>query len=268
MGQKLGIIAGQGVFSSFLCGQARKKGYFCVVACIRDAAPIEAEANADIFTWFGVSQILQIIPFFKKHGVDEIVLAGKIDPILIFNQSLLGSPILRILNLGKNKTPAEILHLAVDYLEKQGFNVLDPMLFIESLVCLPGILTEKKPSSKIREDMNFGWGIARKLADLEIGQTIVVKEKAVVAVEGMEGTDAAIKRGGELAGEDTVVIKVCRTHQDPRIDLPAVGIHTLNALVAAGSRALCLEAVKMPFFQKEESIALAEKHGISIIAKK
>ena len=142
------------------------------------------------------------------------------------------------------------------------------MFFIESLVCLPGVLTTKKPSSKIRGDIDFGWGIARKLADIEIGQTIVVKEKAVVAVEGMEGTDAAIKRGGMLAGEDTVVIKICRTHQDPRIDLPAVGIHTLNALVAARSRALCLEAKKMPFFQKEESLALANAHGITIIAKK
>ena len=268
MGQKLGIITGQGGFSSFLCEQAHKQGYICVVAGIRDTVPRESEAHADIFAWFGVSQILQIIPFFKKHGVNEIVLAGKIDPLLIFNQSVLGSTILRILNLGKDKTPAEILHLAVDYLEKQGFNVLDPMFLIGSLVCLPGVLTSKKPSTKIRGDMKFGWERARKLADLEVGQTIVVKEKAVVAVEGMEGTDAAIKRGGELAGEDTVVIKVCRTHQDPRIDLPGVGLSTLKALVAAKSRALCLEAAKMPFFQKEESIVLANAHGITIVVKK
>lgn len=267
MGQKLGIIAGQGIFSSYLCEQAHKKGYFCVVAGIRDLTPIKLEACADIFAWFKLSQVLKILPFFKKHGIKEIVLCGKINPLFVFNQSLLGPAILKILKLGQNKTPAEILRRTIDYLETQGFKVLDPLLFIGALVCAPGTLTRKKPNPRIKEDINFGWDIARKAADLEIGQTIVVKEKAVVAVEGMEGTDAAIKRGGELSGKNTVVIKVCRTHQDSRIDLPGIGLSTIEAMIAAGSRALCIEAEKMPFFQKDESLALANAHGITIVAK-
>ena len=114
--------------------------------------------------------------------------------------------------------------------------------------------------------MLFGWGIARKLADLDIGQTVIVKGKAIVAVEGIEGTDEAIKRAGELAGKGIVVVKVSRSYQDPRIDLPAVGLETVKSLIQAGGQGLGFEARKIPFFQKGEAISLADDHGVSIIA--
>ena len=116
-------------------------------------------------------------------------------------------------------------------------------------------------------DIKFGWTVARQIADLDIGQTVIVKEKAIVAVEGMEGTDETIERGGLLAGKGTTVVKVSRTHQDPRVDLPAVGLNTVQSLIDAKSAALCVEANRVAFFQREEAIALAKSNNIVILAK-
>ena len=122
-------------------------------------------------------------------------------------------------------------------------------------------------SQAVEEDVDFGWRMAKKIAELDIGQTVIVKNKAVVAVEGMEGTDEAILRAGRIAGKDSVVVKVCRPHQDPRIDLPAIGLNTVQKLVQSGAGTLCFEAKKMPFFRKQEAVSLAEKHQISILAR-
>ncbi|MFQ5722834.1 MAG: LpxI family protein, partial [Candidatus Aminicenantales bacterium] len=168
----------------------------------------------------------------------------------------------------KLRSPAVLLKAIIDYLEQEGLEIKSPMFLLSSLVCKEGTLTVTKPSPAVEEDIAFGWKVARQVADLDIGQTVVVKDRAVVAVEGMEGTDKTIKRAGRLAGQGTVVVKVARTQQDARVDLPAVGLKTLEAMAEAGSQALCFEAEIMPFFQKEKAIKLADIHHISIIAKK
>ena len=127
--------------------------------------------------------------------------------------------------------------------------------------------TTDRPSRELELDIAFGWEMARNIADSDIGQTVVVKDRAIVAVEGMEGTDETIKRGGRLAGKGTTVVKVSRMSQDPRIDLPAVGLATVQSLVAAKSSVLCFEAGQMPFFQRQEAVCLADAQGIAIIAK-
>ena len=142
-----------------------------------------------------------------------------------------------------------------------------PSPFLATVFCDAGLLTEAKPKEGLKADMEFGWTAARKIADLDIGQTVVVKDKAVVAVEGMEGTDEAIKRGGLLAGEGTTVVKVSRTHQDPRVDLPAVGLNTIKSMLEARSAALCVEANRVAFFQRQDALALANANNIVILAK-
>jgi DUF1009 family protein len=128
-------------------------------------------------------------------------------------------------------------------------------------------LTKIVPSLADEEDITFGLRVAKNIADLEIGQTVIVKKGAIIAVEGIEGTDEAIRRGGELAGPDIVVAKVGRTSQDMRVDVPAVGLSTIKNLVAVKGKALCIEAQKVLFFQKEESISLAQGNNIMILAK-
>jgi hypothetical protein len=160
-----------------------------------------------------------------------------------------------------------LIQTAIHVFSAQGITIVDPTPYIASAHCEEGVLTEAKPSRNTQEDILFGWDIAKRLADLDIGQTVIIKGKAVVAVEGMEGTDEAIERAGQLAGEGIVVVKVSRSSQDPRIDLPAVGLGTVKNLIHVGGQALGFEAQKIPFFQKEEAISLANAHGVSIIAK-
>lgn len=263
MGNQLGIIAGSGVFPLLILEEAQNRGYTCLVAAIKGAAEKSLREKAQIVEWFEVDEISQVVSFFKKSGVQEAVLAGKVDHHLIYKKKTLSQDFLPL----EDRTSTTLLKAAIEYMAHEGIEIKNPMGFLSSLLCEEGLLTKTKPSADVEEDIAFGWKIAKSLADLDIGQTVIIKERAVVAVEGMEGTDALIKRGGQLAGEGTVVIKVARTRQDFRVDLPAIGLDTVKSLIKAGSRALCFEAQKMPFFQKAKAISLANAHKISIIAR-
>jgi DUF1009 family protein len=265
MGRRIGVIAGSGEFPFLLLAEAQKMGYSCVVAGIKEEAETGLRNKVDIFEWVDVGDILS---FFKKNGVKEAVFAGKIDHRKIFDKEKFNKDSRRLLAQSKNRGAAAVLKTIIDFMAKEGIQIMDPTLFIASSFCQEGVLTKTKPSSDAEEDIEFGFKIAKNIADLDIGQTVIIKDKTVVAVEGMEGTEEAIRRGGRLAGEETVVVKVSRSFQDARVDLPAVGLDTVKSLVEARSKALCFEAQGMPFFQKEEAISLADAHRISIIVKK
>lgn len=264
MGHRLGIIAGSGEIPFLVIEEVQSLGYSCVVAAVRGAADKALTEKAQVLEWFDVDEMLRATAFFKKSGVREAVFAGKVDHSVIYKKKGLGRETLHL----KDRTPSSLLRAVIDYMSREGIKIQNPMQFLSSALCEEGILTQTSPSSATEEDIDFGWKTARRVADLDIGQTIVVKDKAVVAVEGMEGTDEVIKRGGRLAGEGTVVIKVARSNQDFRVDMPAVGLNTVKSLVEAGCCALCFEAEKMAFFQKREAVALADAHKISIISRK
>jgi len=268
MGRRLGIIAGSGKFPFYFLQEAQNLGYSCVVAGIKGEAENDLENKADVFEWIDIDGIFKLITFFKNQGVNEAVFAGKVDHRKIYKEGKLGKALLGLLAKGKDRSPTAIIETAIGFLYKKGIEIIEPTKFITSAFCDEGILTRKRPSREEDEDIAFGWDIARKIADLDIGQTVVVKDKAVVAVEGMEGTDEAIKRGGLIAGEGAVVVKVSRTLQDPRIDLPVVGLNTVESLVEAKAGALCFEAQYVPFFQREKAVSLADANRISIVAKK
>ncbi|MFP4081704.1 MAG: LpxI family protein [Candidatus Aminicenantes bacterium] len=265
MGNQLGIIAGSGEFPFLVLKEAQKSGYTCVAAGIRGQAGGDLAQKAEVFEWFDAEEILNLISFFRSRGVDEAVFAGKVDHRIIYKIRQSHLPV----DLSwKNKTPTSVVKSVIDFLSQKGIEVKDPMSFLSSTLCREGIMTKTEPSQAVKEDIAFGWKIGKNIADLDIGQAVVVKDKAVVAVEGMEGTDEAIRRGSQLAGDGTVVVKVVRSHQDSRIDLPAIGLHTVKSLVEAKSRALCFEARRMPFFQREEAVSLADRHGIVMVAKR
>jgi DUF1009 family protein len=268
MGRRIGIIAGSGEFPFLLLAEAQKMGYSCVVAGIKQEAKTDLRDQVDIFEWVDVGNILNLVSFFKKNGVKEAVFAGKVNHRKIYKKEKFDETSLRLLAQNKDRGPSAVLKTIIDFMAKEGIQIMSPTSFIASSFCQESILTKTKPSPDAAEDIEFGFRIAKKIADLDIGQTVIVKDKVVVAVEGMEGTDEAIKRGGQLAGEETIVVKVSRSFQDPRMDLPAVGLNTVKSLVEARSRALCIEAQSIPFFQKEEAISLADAHRISIVVKK
>jgi DUF1009 family protein len=267
MGRRLGIIASSGEAPTLIQDKASEQGYTCVIAAIEGQADRSALEKMERINWFNVGEIHDVVSYFRTNGVSEIIFAGKIDPRVIYDETQFDLTTLRILDSRKDKMPSSIIEKVIFFLEKQGLSVLDPTPFLSSFFCEEGTLTQIQPSEEMKADIAFGWEIARNIADLDIGQTVVVKGRAIVAVEGMEGTNEAIKRGGLLAGRGTSVVKVSRMNQDPRIDLPAVGLKTIKSLVEARSCALCFEAVKMPFFQRQEAVSLADSHGIAIIAK-
>ena len=242
-------------------------GDTCVVAGIKGEADDFIAESVDSFAWFQVHEIGHLIAFFKKNHVSEAVFAGKIDHSIIYNSEELNKTLPVLLGIEKDWTPTSLIQTAIQILSTQGIEIMDPTPYVASAFCEEGIMTQSKPSPRILEDVNFGWDLARQLADRDIGQTLIIKGKAVVAVEGMEGTDEAIKRAGELAGNGIVVVKVSRSSQDPRIDLPTVGLGTVESLIQADGQALAFEAKHIPFFQKDEAVSLADSHNISIIAK-
>ncbi|MDP2914607.1 MAG: UDP-2,3-diacylglucosamine diphosphatase LpxI [Candidatus Aminicenantes bacterium] len=267
MGPRIGIIAGSGRFPLQALDIAKSLGYTCVVAGIRGEALPELKIKADAFEWVGTDELFKLLTFFKSQDVRETVLLGKVEPRVLVQKDLQDEELVRLLVRAKDKTPTAVLSSLVDYLAAQGVTVKDPTFLLESFFCPEGVLSRTTPSPGILEDIGFGWPLAKAVADLDIGQTVVVKSRAIVAVEGMEGTDEAIKRAGRLAGEGLTALKTRRTRQDPRIDLPAVGLETIRNLVKIRAAALCVEALGVAFFQKEEALALADEHGLVVMAK-
>lgn len=267
MGDRLGIIAGAGEFPLLAAAEAGARGFECVIAAIRGEADDRLRDRSGIVEWFEAGEISRLSGFLKSHAVSGVLIAGKIRQEAVFRPERLDAAASFLLGQAGGKSPVRLIAALIEFLEGQGLPVLDPTPFLNTYFCSPGTLTRTKPNHRVLMDIEYGLSIAGALADLDVGQTVVVKDRAVIAIEGIEGTDRAIIRGGELAGPGTVVIKTGRSRQDPRIDLPAVGLETVRALVGAGAGALAFEAEKLPFFQREAAVALADGSRIVIVAK-
>jgi hypothetical protein len=267
MGPRIGLIAGSGEFPLLVLKEAGKKGLFCAVLGVRGQAESSLQGRADAWGWLEPGRAAEAVAFFRSHQVRDVLIAGKVDPVLLFRPGELDATSRSLGERGSDKRPSAVISRVIEYLAGQGLEVADPAPFISPYFCPAGLLTAGGPSRAAQEDIDFGWPLARTLADLDIGQTLVVKDRSVVAVEGLEGTDEAIRRGGRLAGTGAVVIKVSRTHQDMRVDVPAVGLATVRSLADAGAAALCLEAGRVAFFQKQEAVSLAEASGVALIAR-
>jgi len=261
------MIAGSGDIPKQILEQAEKQGYVCIVAAIRGEHDPSLLDDVETLEWFEVDKVREVVEFFKDQGIKEAVFTGKIDVRVLFTRKRLGKLAFNLLTRGKDWSPATLIHTAIDYFSKQGIKIIDPTIFLSPYFCRDGVFTKIHPNKQEEEDISFGWDKAKILADLDIGQTLIVKNKIVVAVEGAEGTNETIRRAGDLIGDGFVVIKRTRTHQDPRIDLPAVGLETVRRLIQAGGKVLCFEADNMPFFQKDEALELADMNTISILAR-
>ena len=268
MGPRIGLIAGSGDFPLFVLSEAKAQGLWCAVLSVQAGAPDSLESQADAWGRASAGRPAEALAFFRSHGVRDLVFAGKIDPVSVFSPGGLDAAGRKLIESLPDKRPAALIRKVYELIEAQGFRVMDPGPYLKPFFCAEGDLTPAGPSPEARDDIAFGWPIARAVADLDIGQTLVVKDKMVVAAEGWEGTDEAIRRGGRLAGPGTVVLKVGRTVQEPGVDLPAVGLGTVHALVEAGASALCIEAGRVPFFEREEAVALAESRGLALTARR
>ncbi len=266
MGQRIGIIAGSGEFPLLAVAEARRRGLEATVAAVRGEAEETLGDAVPDAAWFGPGELVGLLGFLQSRGIAEVLIAGKVRPESVLRPGAADPAALRVLDLAGGASPSKLIGSLIAFLEKQGIRVLDPSPFLADQLFPPGVLTRTRPSPAVLADIGRGFAVARTLADLDAGQTVVVKDGAIVALEGAEGTDRTIRRGGELAGPGTVVVKVARSNQDPRIDLPGAGLQTVRSLIEARAAAFAFEAEKVVLFRKDESVAAADEHGIALVA--
>ncbi len=261
----IGIIAGGGQFPLLFIEAAHKAGKRVVVVAHKGETDEQVAQAADACCWVKLGQLGKLISFFKKEGVGETVFLGTITKTQIFRGVLPDLKGISLWNKIDRKQDDAILRAIANTLEGDGITVLESTMYLGHLLFPAGVLTRKKPSKKQRRDIEFGWQNARAIGKLDIGQCVVVRNCTVLAVEAIEGTDAAILRGGTLAKENAVVVKVKKPGQDFRFDLPATGLTTIRTLQSVKGAVLAVEAGQSLLFDREQMIHEANKAGISVV---
>lgn len=264
--KKLGIIAGAGELPTAIANEARAQGYSVFAVALEPLADRSISACADGISWVNVGKFGKLIDAFKKHGVSEAVMAGKVSKTLLYKSKI--TPDLRAMKLLfslKDRKDDSILLAITRELEQEGIRLLDITRFSGSLLASEGVYTKRKPTDSEWKDIGFGWKIAKEIGRMDIGQTVVVREQAVMAVEAIEGTDEAVRRGGVLAGEGAVIVKVSKPEQDMRFDVPAVGPQTLHIMKEVNAKVLAVETDKCLILNKDSLIEEANKTKIAIV---
>lgn len=260
-----GLIAGNGQFPFLVIDGARRQGVELAVVAIKEETDPRIDEVSQNVQWVGIGQLGKMISFFKKNGVEKAIMAGQVKHVQIFSGSLPDLRMVKMLwNLPRRNTDALIGGVA-DEMAKEGIELIDSTHFIKDQLAPNGILTKRKPDENELGNIEYGLHVANELGRLDLGQTVVVRAKACVAIEAMEGTDATIKRAGELANGKLTVIKVAKPEQDMRFDVPVVGVPTIETMIAAGATCLSVTAAKTLIFDREEMIALANKHKIAVV---
>jgi hypothetical protein len=269
MSDALGIIAGNGDFPLILVQAARRQGVKHIVA-----AAFEGETNPDLarfvdaMDWVVIGQLDKLIKVFTSRGITRAVLAGGITPGNLFKNLRLDFRVLAVAARLRERNAETIFGAVVEELGKDGVEVLDPRPFLGDNVPQAGHLTRAKPDREQREDIAFGFRIAKEVSRLDIGQTVVVKRGTVLAVEGFEGSDACIRRGGDLAGDSggAVVVKVSKPNHDFRFDIPCVGLRTIESCAAGRIAVLAVEAGRTLLLDRPSVQAAADAHRLCIEA--
>jgi UDP-2,3-diacylglucosamine hydrolase len=267
---RYGLIAGNGKFPFLVVEGARRAGVSLAVAAIREETDPAIERVVDEaggrVAWVGIGQLGRMIRFFKREGVGRAIMAGQVRHVQIFSGALPDVRMVKmLLSLPRRNTDALIGGVAAE-LARDGIELIDSTYFLRDHLPAEGVLTRRAPDERERGDVEYGLEVAREIARLDLGQTIVVRSRACVAVEAMEGTDACVRRAGQLARGRLTVVKVAKPDQDMRFDVPVVGVPTIQVMVEAGATCLSVTAGKTLVFDREEMIRLAERHRVSVVA--
>ena len=262
---KYGLIAGNGDFPVLVLEEATRQGESLAVVGIKEETDKRVESLAETFTWIGIGQLGKMISFFKNAGVSKAMMAGQVKHVQLFSGAVPDVRMLKMLwNLPRRNTDSLIGGIAAE-LEKDGIELIDSTFFLQEQLAGLGPLTKRAPNDVEKENVEYGLHIANEIARLDLGQTIVVRAKACVAIEAMEGTDATITRAGQLANGRLTVVKVAKPDQDMRFDVPVIGPATIAAMAAAGATCISVTAGKTLIFQKEATLEAADKHKIAVI---
>lgn len=268
----LGLIAGNGSFPFLILRAARQLGHDVVVVAVEGEASPDLEVLARElgrvpWTWIPLGHLGTCIKTFKAAGVTRAVMAGQVKHTKLFGGVLPDLTLLSVLTRLTSKNTDALIAAIADVLKDHGITLMDSTELLSDLLAQPGVLTHTAPTEAMLADFAFGYRVADAVAGLDIGQTIIVKDRAVVAVEAMEGTDAAIARAGALAGAGTRVVKVAKPRQDMRFDVPVVGVATITAMQAAGADALSVDAGKTLVLDGAAFLDAANAAGVVVVGR-
>ena len=263
---RIGLIAGTGELPRIVAKQAAEDNLkVFAIALSKDSISSLRPVCNKVFH-LGIGQTNKILKTLKNEKIKNVLMIGKVDKKVIFQTKIFDFRSLKILKNMKLKDDKSLMMVVIDELKLEGISCLDQSIFLKKLFPSKGVLTKRKSTKSEWEDIQYGFSIAKEMAQMEIGQTVVVKDKSIVAVEAMEGTDQTIMRGLKIAGKGAVVVKVSRPKQDFRYDIPAVGETTLSMIIKGKAAVLALEAERTLVVNKEKMIELANKYKISIVA--
>lgn len=266
--ETLGLLAGIGHLPVDVAQSAKKLGYKVVaIAVVADTDP-ELPENADVFYTINVGKVGKILQTLKQHDVKNVTMIGKVTKEVLYKNGVMIPDLttIRVLASLPDRKDDTIMNAIVKLIEDKGMHVMDQTVLIQPLLPEPGVLTKRKPTEQEWEDMRFGFRMAKELGRLDIGQTVVVKNRAVMALEAIEGTDACILRGGFLGKGGVVVAKTAKPAQDNRFDMPSVGTTTLTSMIHAGATGIVIEAGRTLLVDRKRTLAMAEEKGITIVS--
>ncbi|EFR42394.1 LpxI family protein [Dialister micraerophilus] len=267
---RLGLLAGVGTLPFEFVQMAKKQGHEIVCIAVVPDVDTRLRSYSDKYFEINVFKLNKILKTLCEANVKEVTMLGKVTKEYLYKRKLVIPDLrtVKLLNkLRKLDFKDDTIMLAlVDELEGSGLKVMDQTKYLKPLMPPPQIFTHAMPSEEQMDDIAFGFKTAKLIGQMDMGQTVVVKDKAVMAVEAIEGTDACIRRGGKLAGKGAVVVKVAKPNQDPRFDVPAVGLDTLNAMIETKCKVLAIEAEKTLFVDRFDVMDKADEHDIVIVS--
>jgi UDP-2,3-diacylglucosamine hydrolase len=264
--KRIGLIAGNGKLPWFFAESAKRQGFEVIAIGLINECDAALASQVSAFHWVHVGQLSRIARIFKNSDVSEAVMAGGVSKISTFTQSRPDWGMLKAITSLRSMRDDELLRAIAHYFERQGLRIVAPTDYIQSVFVRPGLLAGPPLSSTQARDVEVGKEVARVLGEVDVGQTVVVKNGNVLALEAVEGTDETIRRAGLLGGRGSVVVKRLKPKQDRRFDLPAVGPVTLEVMREAGATVLALQAHHTIVLEAELLFVSAKRLGISVLA--
>jgi len=265
MKRKMGLIAGSGQLPQLLARSIRVAGHQVVAIGHHGETQKDLQHQVDSFKWVHVGELEKIINFLMEESVKNAILIGGVSKTHFFSKARPDERALKVLSRLRDKKDDAILRAIAEEIESEGIRIESPIPFIKEHMAPKGCWTKRKPTEQEGKDVTFGWRLAKKVGRLDVGQSIVVKDQIVLAVEAIEGTDETIRRGGILGRGDVVVVKVCKPKQDRRMDLPVIGTQTVKVLKEAGASVLAVEAGKTIVIDKERLVSEADGNHLCLL---
>jgi DUF1009 family protein len=263
--QTIGVIAGNGSLPLYFAREAAEAGRRVVAVCHRGETSPEIERLVAKVEWIRVGELGRMISTFRREGVSEVAMVGGINRVRLFGGVKLDLRGARLLSRIRSTKDDLIMRGVASEIESEGITVVDSTVYLKSFVVGEGVFTKRRPTAAEEHDIEVGASALRAMSSEHIGQLVVVRDGVITAVEAVEGSDAAILRGGQLGGAGCVVVKFAKTAQDVRFDVPTVGLKTIQSMVQVKAKVLAVEAGKCIMIEREELLALADQHGIAIV---